>query len=206
MRTREGHAGVWHTRTYDRLAPYYDRLFRFLFPGDIKAKRLLVKGMKPGRVLDIACGTGTLLELAAGAGMECFGMDLSPGMVARARRKLPAAEFKCASFYDIPWPDDHFDYVVETNAVSAVGVDFRAVASEMLRVCRPGGEIRIGDYARPENPGLGARLVEKLGNLIGDACPDYRAVFRSLGHETDETPLHTFGVYRLITVRKPPAD
>ncbi len=202
MPRQEGHAGFWSSKNYSRIAPYYDRLFRFLFPNDIKAKRALVAGMKPGKVLDIACGTGMLLGLAHEAGMECYGMDLSSGMLEQARAKLPAVELKQGSFYSIPWPDGYFDYVVETNAVSALGVDHRAVVTEMLRVCKPGGEVRIGDFCRAENRNPLTWSIEQLGRLVGDYCPDYRRMFARLGYQTVETRLSTFGIHRLVVVHK----
>jgi ubiquinone/menaquinone biosynthesis C-methylase UbiE len=202
MPRQAGHAGLWSSKNYGRIAPYYDRIFRFLFPNDIMVKQAVVEGMRPGRVLDIACGTGTLLELASRAGMECFGMDLSSGMLSQARAKLPDAELKHGSFYSIPWQDGHFEYVVETNSVSALGVDHRAVAIEMLRVCGQGGEIRIGDFCRAENRNPLTWSIERFGKLTGDCCPDYRGIFAGLGYETAETPLSTFGMYRLVVVRK----
>jgi ubiquinone/menaquinone biosynthesis C-methylase UbiE len=93
----------------------------------------------------VACGTGSLLQKAQIAGMQCFGIDNSPGMLAQAQEKVPSAEFLRASFYEIPYPDATFDYVVETNAVSGVDIDVESVLKEMVRVCKENGQILIGD-------------------------------------------------------------
>src|SRR5687768_7271098 len=80
-------------RLYDRVASSYDR--RWPRYGSDTTRETLAR-IGPGvqsAVLDIACGTGTLLdEIAKGrpeAGARIAGVDLSRGMLAQARRKLP---------------------------------------------------------------------------------------------------------------------
>ncbi|MFN2236964.1 MAG: class I SAM-dependent methyltransferase [Anaerolineales bacterium] len=50
-----------------------------------------------GSVLDVACGTGTQLEKATKKGLKCAGIDLSEGMLAQARRKVPKATLSSSS-------------------------------------------------------------------------------------------------------------
>jgi ubiquinone/menaquinone biosynthesis C-methylase UbiE len=66
-------------------------------------------------------------------------------MLAQAQEKVPSAEFLRANFYELPFPDATFDYVVETNAVSGVDIDVESVLKEMVRVCKENGQILIGD-------------------------------------------------------------
>jgi hypothetical protein len=66
---------------------YYDRVFGVL-------EELLLKDLRPGaRILDLCCGTGHLSVRLAERGFDVTGLDISGGMLAFAREKLPGAEF-----------------------------------------------------------------------------------------------------------------
>lgn len=95
-----GHAAVESERLvdyYDQLAERYDderfgnSYGRYL---DAQERRLLRWWLAPfreGRILDLACGTGRLLDLAS------HGLDASPAMVRIARQKYPGKALLCAS-------------------------------------------------------------------------------------------------------------
>jgi len=75
--------------TYDSLARHYDAV-----TGDSAAEAGFVRGIveqchgRAGTLLDVACGTGGITALLAGA-YQVSGLDISPGMLAVAREKLP---------------------------------------------------------------------------------------------------------------------
>ena len=79
---------------YNRLSRYYDTFMKFFFPVGEKGRERIVEKLTSGSVLDVACGTGTLLEMAGKKGLECYGIDLSEGMLAEAKRKVPEAEIQ----------------------------------------------------------------------------------------------------------------
>lgn len=95
-------AGIWTPRLYGLLARRHHRLFKLFFPHGEEGYRRALDGLDSGAILDVACGTLTLLAMAQAKGMRCYGMDNSPGMLGQARAKVPLAEFKVASFYNIP--------------------------------------------------------------------------------------------------------
>src|SRR2546423_1729841 len=75
---------------FTAVAPHYDRLMRDVpYRAWIRyLKQLLeVHQSKPTRVLDLACGTGTVSELLARSGYEVVGVDISDGMIEEAQKK-----------------------------------------------------------------------------------------------------------------------
>jgi ubiquinone/menaquinone biosynthesis C-methylase UbiE len=75
---------------FTRIAPYYDKLMvsvPYRFWVSYLEAVWKTHGCKPTRVLDIACGTGTVALLLANKGMEIVGVDISPAMVEQAKAK-----------------------------------------------------------------------------------------------------------------------
>jgi SAM-dependent methyltransferase len=104
-------------------------------------------GISPGqRVLDVAAGTGNVAIRAAEAGADVVASDLTPENFEAGRREASAhgveLEWVEADAEALPFGDDEFDVV--TSAVGAIfAPNHRAVADELLRVCRPGGTIGL---------------------------------------------------------------
>ena len=176
---------VWTAKTYNRLSPYYDTFMKFFFPLGEEGREMIVEKLASGSVLDVACGTGTLLAMAKMKGLKCYGMDLSEGMLAQARGKVPGAEFRQASYYKIPYPEESFDYVVATNALSGDHIDARKVLGEMLRVCRSGGRVYIAEWPKAEKETFAERLLVWFASLNDDAPKDYLEIFREMGYEPE---------------------
>lgn len=195
-------AGIWTPRGYDSIARYYDLFFKCFFRTAEKARCRVVEDLNSGSILDVACGTGVLLAMAHEKGLRCYGVDTSQGMLNRAKSRVPGAKFAKASFYDIPYPDGYFDYVVSTNAIGAVGVDAKKVLSEMLRVCKDGGEIQIADYSKPPTVSWKSRILTKFVIFIGDFPQDYLGIFRELGYEPKVEVLGEHGMYQLTRIKK----
>jgi ubiquinone/menaquinone biosynthesis C-methylase UbiE len=190
----------WSPARYDRLAKNYDRFAAWFFPiGDIGRERV-ISGLEKGLLLDVACGTGTLLEKARQAGLGHVGIDTSWGMLTETKRKTPTALVVQASFYALPFAKDQFDFVVETNAVSGADIHADEVLREMLRVGNTGGEIRLGDYGKTDRKAFWYRILEKIGILIGDYPHDYPELFRGLGYEAEVENLAWGGMYQYIRV------
>jgi ubiquinone/menaquinone biosynthesis C-methylase UbiE len=191
----------WTPRTYDRLSRYYDRFARLFFPIGDSGREKVVADLGSGRILDIASGTGTLLEMAQQKGLDCFAVDTSRGMLKETVKKVPAVHCVQASFYALPFAEDQFNYVVETNAVSGADIDAIDVLREMRRVCARGGEIRIGDYAKARREKFWYRWMENVGILVGDYPHDYEGLLNSMGLEAQVEELGWGGSYQYIQAK-----
>ena len=104
-------------------------------------------GIGPGvRVLDVAAGSGNISLPAAKAGGTVVSTDLTPELLQRSRARAAAQEltldYREANAHALPFGDGEFDVVM-----SAIGVmfapDHQRAASELVRVCRPGGTIGV---------------------------------------------------------------
>jgi ubiquinone/menaquinone biosynthesis C-methylase UbiE len=193
----------WTPEMYSKLSSSYDALAPIFFSMGEKAKHKVANQLSSGSVLDIACGTGALLASAQDKGLRCFGIDTSIGMIEVARKKVPGGKFKIGSFYDLPYAENSFDNVVETNAVSGISVNVEQVISEMLRVCKPGGKILIGDYCSPPKDNLVTQVMIWIGHKIGDHPNDFSLIFKKLGCDPVVEILGWGGIFQVISVRIP---
>jgi len=192
----------WTPSRYDRLAKNYDRFAEWFFPIGEQGRERVTTGLVSGQILDVACGTGVLLESADRSGVKCLGVDTSRGMLLEAKKKVPAADLAQASFYALPFENDQFDYVVETNAVSGADIQPGSVLKEMLRVCKTGGELRLSDYGDSGRKGIIIRILVLIGILFGDYPHDYRKLFTEIGQEAQIEDLGWGGMYHYIQVVK----
>ncbi|WP_225826069.1 class I SAM-dependent methyltransferase [Streptomyces naphthomycinicus] len=95
----------------------------------------------PGRLLDVACGTGIVTRRFAAArpGLRVTGADLAPAMAHRASARLPGAVVRADS-RRLPFPAGTFDAVTSVWLLHLLDpADVRAVIAECARVLRPGG-------------------------------------------------------------------
>ena len=72
-------------------------------------------------VLDVGCGTGLTLVLASERGAVPSGVDISPGLLAIARDRLPHADLREAGMESLPFGDAAFDAVTGVNAFQFAG-------------------------------------------------------------------------------------
>jgi demethylmenaquinone methyltransferase / 2-methoxy-6-polyprenyl-1,4-benzoquinol methylase len=171
------------------LGPTYDRYASLLsFGQDPRWRRFLVSRVNAGpddTVLDVATGTGAVArELIRRKGCRVVGVDVTPEMLAEARRRLgPEVELVEAGAEQLPFPDASFDGLTFTYLLRYVD-DPAATLRELARVVRPGGTIASLEFAVPR--GLWRPLwelyVRAVLPLLGRAIsPGWRQVGSFLG-------------------------
>lgn len=121
-------------------------------------------------VLDVGCGTGALALAAkgfVGAGGQVTGVDPSPEMVARARRKAGKvgveATFDVATVESLPFPDGSFDTVLSSLMLHHLSDDgLERGIHEVARVLKEGGRFLAVDIGG--RPGKGHGPFLRMGN------------------------------------------
>jgi demethylmenaquinone methyltransferase/2-methoxy-6-polyprenyl-1,4-benzoquinol methylase len=156
---------------FDGISGGYDRLNRLITFGIDRRwrKKLmrLVQEIQPGRILDIATGTGDLLLLAARmtSSGEITGADISEGMLEIAKKKINASPWKkriklqVADAESLPYSDGYFDAITVAFGVRNFE-DLDKGLTELLRVLRPGGRLVVLETSVPGNP-----IIRRLYHL-----------------------------------------
>jgi len=97
------------------------------------------------RVLEAGCGTGLLLQHVDAVADQAVGVDLSRGMISKAReRGLNVVQ---GDLMNLPFPDEHFDVIYSCKVLAHVPDPARVMA-ELDRVTRKGGRLILEYYNR----------------------------------------------------------
>lgn len=153
-----------NTTEVERWSPFRAWLYSLLYrcPRSNKATIDLLD-LGPGdSLLDIGCGPGAALELAASRGASVAGVDPSPSMATRAANRVPAAHVEVGSAEAIPFASDRFNVVINIASFHH-WADRDAGLRESLRVLAPGGGLHIVEAALKDDKdghGLDPREVE----------------------------------------------
>ncbi|XUW99734.1 MAG: methyltransferase domain-containing protein [Dehalogenimonas sp.] len=183
---------------WQKWARLYDRTtaLAFLpFGGEKRFRRKFVAMARlkdTDQVLDICCGTGSTTAIIAEEVNQgkIIGVDLSPDMLAVARRKVPAqwVGFERASVDALPFGDNSFDAVLCTYGLHEIPKAIRAGAlKEVFRVLRPGGKFLTLDYNLPRR--FPARQAVSAFVRIFEHDVAYQMMKGSLAGEVEESGL-----------------
>jgi ubiquinone/menaquinone biosynthesis C-methylase UbiE len=182
------------------------------FKRRVLERAALVEGQ---RVLDLACGTGTLALAAARSvpGLRMTGVDGDPAILERARAKAGReVAFDQGLSTELPYEDESFDVVLSTLFFHHLSEEAKLrSAEEVRRVLRPAGRVVIGDVGRPQDPlmrlavRLTVQLLDGLDVTSGNVAGRLPATLRAGGLEdvrvTDRlrTPI---GTLEIVTARR----
>lgn len=111
----------------------------------------LVRGAGGGPVVDVGCGTGYVAAYLHEVGVDAFGIDLSPEMIAIARRDHPELRFEVGTMTGLELADDSVAGIVAFWSVIHVPDHaMPGVCEEFRRVLRPHGRVLIGFHVGDE--------------------------------------------------------
>ncbi len=131
-------------QSYDAVAQQYAVSFRAELSGKPLDRALLASLTEQAGprapVVDLGCGPGHVTAWLGRRGAAATGIDLSPAMIAAARRDYPDAEFRCGDLLSLPARDGEFAAAVVLYSIIHLEPAERPAAfREMHRVLRPGG-------------------------------------------------------------------
>jgi phosphatidylethanolamine/phosphatidyl-N-methylethanolamine N-methyltransferase len=196
---------------YGRYANFYDFLFGMIFEPGRRAAVAAVNTSPNQRILEVGVGTGLSLPKYR-ADARIIGIDLSPDMLVKARRRVARQGLEQVEALhemnaeDMHFADDSFDAVVVMYTVSVVP-DLAQLFSEIRRVCVAGGDIVVVNHfaSRSFLPSLIEMAMTPLSASIGfrpDLSEDEFTHYANI--EILETRrVNAFGYWNLIRGRNP---
>ncbi len=167
----------WFAAIYDKMLASEEKKFL----GAIRAEML--KDVT-GNVLEIGAGTGANFQYYQ-PGADVTAIEPDPYMLERAKTRASEAkvaiELRQVAAEELPFPDASFDFVIDTLVLCSVS-DPRKVLSEIKRVLKPGGELRLYEHVRYKNPigALSQDLISPVWQWFGAGCHPNRNTERYL--------------------------
>jgi ubiquinone/menaquinone biosynthesis C-methylase UbiE len=158
-------------RLYDRLAPIYDA-WGLLTESRSRERALAFAAVRDGeRLLEVAAGTGLAFRelVARNPNGHNLAIDISAGMLARARQRLARAGLSnyamvIGSALELPAADASFDLLVNNYMFDLIGQEhWPRILGEFQRVLAPGGRLVLVNMTHGERPG--SRLYDRIYRL-----------------------------------------
>ncbi|GLI03747.1 class I SAM-dependent DNA methyltransferase [Phytohabitans aurantiacus] len=130
-----------------------------------------------GRVADVGCGPGRVTTLLHDLGLDAYGMDLSPGMLAVARKTYPHLLFEEGTMSALDVVDGELAGIVAWYSIIHIAPDQRpAVFAELHRALAPGAPLllafQVGDEALRVSEALGHEVALDFQRLRPERIAD----------------------------------
>jgi ubiquinone/menaquinone biosynthesis C-methylase UbiE len=146
--TNAGSAGIQGELWSERADDWTDLMEPIEAPFHLAGLDQLAVG--PGTsLLDVGCGSGAVLRIAADRGADVTGIDAAPALAAHARRRVPGARVEVGDIQFLPFEDASFDVVTGFNAFQ-YAADRAAALREARRVLRDDGRVLMLVWGPPD--------------------------------------------------------
>ena len=143
-----------------------------------------------GRFLEAGCGAGEMTLFFAKKGYESFGLDISDFAIDWAKENAAerdiTAEFAAGDLTKkLPWPDDHFDIILDGHCLHCIiGKDRNRFYKNLRRVLKPEGVLHISTMCVADNTDFHKKNVKHFNETT--LTQDVNGVsYRYFGHYTD---------------------
>ena len=201
----------------DWLTPFFDLLLEMMGLGKALTERVLERAdiQNGERVLDVGCGTATLLIAAKSRapGAQTVGVDTDERVLQIARKKIARHEVEVevvrAGAEDLPFPPASFDVVMSSLMFHHLPTGIKQMAMhEIYRVLTPGGRFLLADFGKPQGVllstffALGRLVQADEARYIQDNKAGKLPVFlKEVGFAVQELPPSYRGVQFLLATK-----
>jgi ubiquinone/menaquinone biosynthesis C-methylase UbiE len=193
---------------HDFFLPFYDPLQSLMGGDSARAELIAEAAISVGqRVLDIGCGTGSLVVKLGSLhpDAEVVGLDPDPKALLRARRKIERAKVAVTldrGFADeLPYESASFDRVFSSFMFHHLGPAEKAgTLAEVRRVLKPGGALHLLDFAGSSDhkPGFLANLLHSGDHMQDNHSDRIIELFREAGFPGAREITHRSSVFGRI--------
>ena len=199
---------------YSFYSPFYDFIFGSTLDQGRRIACRYIQNHRPIKVLEVGVGTGLTLGYYP-KNCTIYGIDLSSKMLSkaeiRAKRLTNGNQvvLRVMDASNLEFPDNTFDAVISPYVITTV-TDPLCVCREMLRVCKPSGQIIVVNHTRSQKLIRGnlEKWFSPLFSRLGFATDmDVIHYLKESGIQiTDITDCNAFKLHKVIIGCKPPEE
>ncbi len=180
-------------KMFDEIASSYDMVNRIVSFGSDKIwrekaiKEVLKYSKENPKVLDVACGSGDMIDIWKKYTNNIIGLDPSKGMLEVAKKRFPEINFYQGFAQDLPFENESFDCLSISFGIRNV-VEIDKAIDEFYRVLKKDGILLILEFTKPEKKSTirncidfySNKILPKIGSIISGNKEAYEYLPKSI--------------------------
>jgi len=182
---------------YENLARSYDKerfgnsYGAYIHRQEYQTLRKIASDHESKLALDMACGTGRLMEFAN------YGIDISGNMIAEARKKFPQKAFFIESAFNTHFPDGSFDLIISFHLLMHLKKEETfLLLNEANRLLKKGGQLVI-DFPSKKRRRLTGNKIQGWQGANDFSIEELRAVCKEHWHIAGYYGILFFPIHRI---------